>query len=146
MKSNNLTCNIEQTFNAPVKMIWKAITNNKDMKKWYFDISEFKAEPGFEFHFYAGNEDRVYLHLCTIKEIIEGKKISYSWSFDGYPGNSMVSFELFEDGNKTRLKLTHEGLESFPKNNPDFAIDSFEQGWQFILGTSLKDFIEGTAN
>jgi uncharacterized protein YndB with AHSA1/START domain len=74
MKTNNSSFKIEKTFNAPAKKVWKAITNKMDMKKWYFDIGEFKAEPGYEFHFYAGNKDRVYLHLCTIKEIIEEKK------------------------------------------------------------------------
>ncbi|MEJ2505832.1 MAG: SRPBCC domain-containing protein [Ignavibacteriaceae bacterium] len=54
----------------------------------------------------------------------------------------MVTFELFEEGNKTRLKLTHEGIESFGTENPDLAKESFVEGWNQILGTSLKEFIE----
>ena len=57
---------------------------------------------------------------------------------------SFITFELFEEGKTTRLKLTHEGLETFPQNNPDFAKDNFEQGWAYIVGTSLKGFLEKT--
>jgi hypothetical protein len=49
---------------------------------------------------------------------------------------------LFAEGDKTRLKLTHEGLETFPANNPDFAKQSFSDGWTMLIGTLLKDFVE----
>jgi hypothetical protein len=54
----------------------------------------------------------------------------------------LVTFELFAQGNKTRLKLTHEGLESFPPI-PDFAKTNFAEGWTSLIGSSLKDFVEG---
>jgi hypothetical protein len=48
---------------------------------------------------------------------------------------------MFADGNKTQLKLTHEGLETFPKL-PSFARKSFMDGWTQIIGSSLKEFVE----
>ena len=133
---------IERTINAPVAKVWKAITNKEEMKRWYFDIAEFKPEVGFEFRFSAGTKGKTYLHLCKITEVIVGKKLSYSWRYDGYPGNSVVTFELFSEGNSTRLKLTHTGLETFPQDNPDFAIRSFAEGWTHIIGSSLPAFVE----
>ncbi len=112
------------------------------MKEWYFDLASFKPEPGFEFEFEGGNEDRTYLHLCKITDMVEGKKLTYSWRYKGYEGISYVTFELFAEGNKTRLKLTHKGLESFPADNPDFAKKNFAAGWTQIIGTSLKEFLE----
>ena len=56
--------------------------------------------------------------------------------------NKLVNFEIFPEGNKTRLRLTHEGLETFPQNNPDFGRKSFEGGWTHIIGLALKDFVE----
>jgi hypothetical protein len=70
------------------------------------------------------------------------QKIAYSWRYDGYAGSSLVTFELYEVGTKTRVKLTHAGLETFPKDDPNFAKKSFEQGWTHIVGTSLKAFTE----
>lgn len=143
MKNNPFV--IERTYNAPVEKVWKAITDRNAMKQWYFDIAEFKAEPGFEFEFTGGSEERTYRHLCKVIEVEKNKKLSYSWTYDGFEGYSVVTFELIPEGDKTKLRLTHDGLDSFPANMADFARTSFEQGWTEIIGTSLKKFVEGTA-
>lgn len=131
---------VERKYNAPISKVWKAITDKEEMKQWYFDLAEFQPELGFKFQFIGGTEDNQYLHLCEIIEVIPKKKLTYSWRYDGYEGNSFVSFELFEKGDETRLKLTHRGLESFP-NNPDFAKTNFEMGWDQIINTSLKEYL-----
>lgn len=134
---------IERTYNSLIETVWKAISDKDEMKKWYFDLPDFKPEVGFEFQFIASDDQsKKYLHLCKVTEVIAVKKLTYSWRYDGYEGNSFVSFELFEEGNKTRLKLTHAGLETFPASNPDFAKENFVAGWTHIIGTSLKDFLE----
>ena len=112
MKNNPVV--IERIINAPVAKVWQAITDKEQMKEWYFDLKEFKAEPGFEFQFEGGTEEKSYLHLCKITDVIVQKKLRYSWRYDGYEGISFVTFELFPEGDKTRVKVTHEGLESFP--------------------------------
>jgi uncharacterized protein YndB with AHSA1/START domain len=134
---------IERTLKAPITKVWKAITNKDEMKRWYFDIAEFKPEVGFEFRFSGGDENKQYLHVCRITEVIHGKKIAYTWQYPGYGGNSKVTFELFEEGqNQTKIKLTHEGLETFPKDNPNFAKESFAEGWTHIIGKLLKEHVE----
>jgi uncharacterized protein YndB with AHSA1/START domain len=133
---------IERTFNAPIEKVWEAISNKEMMKLWYFDLAEFKPVTGFEFQFYGGTPENQYLHLCKITEVIPGKKLSYSWRYDGYEGNSLVTFELFEEGDKTRLKLTHAGLETFPADKPDFKKENFVIGWTELIGSSLKKFLE----
>ena len=87
---------IERTFNAPVSKVWKAITDKDDMKQWYFDISAFKPEVGFEFEFTAGDDKMKYHHLCKITEVVPGKKLTYSWKYKGYEGMSYVTFELLK--------------------------------------------------
>ena len=133
---------IERTYNAPVNLVWQAITDKNKMKAWYFDLAEFKAEPGFEFEFEAGSDKKKYLHQCKVTEVIAGKKLAYTWRYPGYEGNSLVTFELFDEGGKTRVKLTHEGLETFPADNPDFAKESFAECWNYIIGKSLKEYVE----
>jgi uncharacterized protein YndB with AHSA1/START domain len=132
---------IERVLNAPVEKVWKAITNEADMKQWYFDIPGFKPEVGFEFTFTGTNEGKVFVHLCKVTEVIPNKKLTHSWRYDGYEGNSFVTFELSSEGTQTRLKLTHEGLETFPPI-ADFAKSNFEAGWTYIIGTSIKEFLE----
>jgi uncharacterized protein YndB with AHSA1/START domain len=134
---------VERTYNATIEKVWKAITNKDQMKEWYFDIKEFKPEKGFKFSFTGGDEKVQYLHECEVIVADAPNKLSYSWTYPAYSGYSVVTFELFKEGEKkTRLRLSHEGLDSFPKNNPNFAISSFTTGWNSILGDSLKKFFE----
>lgn len=135
---------IERTYKAPVALVWKAISDKDEMKKWYFDLDAFKPEPGFEFQFAGkGQQGEEYIHVCKVTEAIEQKKLSYSWTYKGYEGYSEVSFELFAEGpDTTHVKLTHTGLETFPANNPDFAKESFAAGWTELIGTLLKNFLE----
>lgn len=132
---------IERTYHAHVSKVWKAITDKNEMKRWYFDLTAFQADVGFEFEFLAGTEEKKYRHRCAITEVLTEKKLAYSWRYEGYEGLSHVTFELFAEGEQTRLRLTHAGLGSFPAI-PDFAEDRFSEGWAYLTGTALKDFLE----
>ena len=134
---------IERTLNAPVAQVWKALTDVDQMRQWYFDLKEFKPEVGFEFEFVVEHEGNTYHHLCRVTEVISEKKIAYTWRYKNEPGDSLVTIELFAEGNKTRLKLTHSGIETFPKT-PAYARKNFEAGWTQIIGSELKQFVEKT--
>jgi uncharacterized protein YndB with AHSA1/START domain len=139
---NKEPVSVEMRYGVPSKTVWKALTDNNEMKKWYFQFEDFRTEVGFEFHFYGGTEEKQYLHLCKVTEVITGKKIAYSWRYDGYAGISFVTFDLSEEAGQTILRLTHEGLESFPADDPNFAKSSFEAGWNHILGVNLKEHLK----
>jgi uncharacterized protein YndB with AHSA1/START domain len=135
---------IERTFNASVARVWKALTDVNEMRIWYFDLKEFKPEVGFEFAFVVEHEGNRYDHRCKVTEVIPQKKIAYTWRYEGHEGSSLVTIELSPERDKTRLKLTHEGLETFPKT-PAFARENFEKGWTAIIGSELKKFVEKKA-
>jgi uncharacterized protein YndB with AHSA1/START domain len=134
---------MERTFDAPVAKVWKALTDVDQMREWYFDLKEFKPDIGFEFEFVVEHEGNTYHHLCRVTEVIPQKKIAYTWRYKGEPGDSLVTFELFPEGNKTRLKLAHTGIETFPKT-PAYARKNFEAGWTAIIGSELKQFVESS--
>jgi uncharacterized protein YndB with AHSA1/START domain len=131
---------VEAVYNAPVSKVWQAITDKNQMQKWYFDVSDFKTEQGFQFQFNGGTEDKTYVHLCRIVDVIPEKKLCHTWRYKGYPGDSLLTFELFDEDGKTHLKLMHEGLETF--SEPDFAKENFQNGWNQIIGCNLKKFVE----
>jgi uncharacterized protein YndB with AHSA1/START domain len=140
--SNN-PIEIERLFDVPSTKVWDALTKNEQMKEWYFQIAEFKPVVGFEFQFIGKtDENKEYLHLCKVTEVVPGKKLAFSWRYDGLPGNSIVTFELFAEGEKTRLKLTHTGIESFAIGGPDFVKENFVQGWTYILDKSLMGHLK----
>jgi len=133
----------EYSYNASPKKIWDAITRKKEMKLWYFDLEEFKPEVGFEFRFWGGTEQRQYLHICVITEVIVGRKLCHTWSYDGIPGLTNLCFEISSSKDEnSKLKLSHTGFETFPADNPDLNPKNFEEGWKSILGTSLKNYLE----
>jgi len=132
---------VERTFDAPVERVWTALTDANEMRQWYFDLKEFKPEIGFEFEFIVEHEGNSYHHLCRVTEVVPQKKIGYTWRYKGEPGDSLVTIELSPEGEKTRLKLTHSGIETFPKT-PAYARKNFEAGWAAIIGTELKQFVE----
>ena len=135
---------IERTFDAPVTKVWNALTDVDQMRQWYFDLKEFKPEVGFEFEFVVEHEGMTYHHLCRVTEVVPQKKIAYTWRYKDAPGNSLVTIDLFAEGDKTRLKLTHTGIETFPKT-PAYARKNFEAGWTQIIGSELKQFVERKA-
>jgi uncharacterized protein YndB with AHSA1/START domain len=133
---------VEQTYNAPISRVWEAITDYHKMQEWYFKMEDFKPEVGFKFSFTGSNKGKTYLHLCEVTEVIPGKKLGHTWTYKDYPGEAHVTWELFDEGdNKTRLRLTHTGLETF-KNDEELPRENFVKGWTHITGTSLKNFLE----
>ncbi len=135
---------VERVYQAPVEKVWRAITERDQIRRWFLDsIDMFRAEVGFEFSFQGGKEGRSYDHRCRVTEVIHLKKLAYGWRFEGYEGDSVVTFELFAEGEGTRLRLTHGGLETFPSDNPDFAIEDFNEGWTHLVGVSIRELVEG---
>ncbi|MFZ1798223.1 MAG: SRPBCC domain-containing protein [Chitinophagaceae bacterium] len=80
--------------------------------------------------------------MCKINEAVPMQKLSYTWRYIDLPGNTLVIFELFHEEQKTKARLTHQGLETFPQDQPDFRRQSFENGWTEIIGKNLKAFLE----
>ena len=139
---NKQTVVVEAEYPVPAEKVWKALTDTEQMKQWYFDLDDFRAEPGFEFRFTGeGSQGDTYVHICRVTEAIPNKKLGYTWSYENMEGESHVLFELFETGNGTRLKLTHEGLETFSQHHPDFRKESFEGGWKDLIPVLLRNFL-----
>jgi uncharacterized protein YndB with AHSA1/START domain len=69
------------------------------------NLKEFRAEVGFEFSFVVEHEGNHLRPRCKITEVVPQKKIAYTWRYAGEEGDSLVTFELFADGDKTRLKV-----------------------------------------
>jgi uncharacterized protein YndB with AHSA1/START domain len=143
MKVSEAPTVVEQTFDATLDKVWRSTTEPELMRRWYFDkISSFEPEVGFETKFTISNEGRDFPHRWKVTEVIPQKKIAYDWSYENYPGDSRVTFELLEAGTFTRLLLTHTVQEDFPEDVPEFQRESGLAGWQYFIQKSLKDHLE----
>lgn len=134
---------VEQIFNLPVRIVWDSITKVEQMKLWFFNnIPSFEPAVGFQTRFSVQSGNRTFTHIWRIIEVSKYKTIKYHWSYEEYEGEGFVTFDLIDHGASTILRLINEGLESFPKNIPEFTRESCETGWQFFIKNSLKDFLQ----
>lgn len=143
MKTTDPPVIVEETYEAPVDEVWKALTEIDRMRQWYFDnIPDFAAEVGFETRFVVSNEGRDFPHRWRVTEVEPGRRIVYDWSFDNYPGDGFVEFELSPLESGTHLKLTNGVREEFPDDVPEFRRESCVGGWQYFLKDRLKSYLE----
>jgi uncharacterized protein YndB with AHSA1/START domain len=131
---------LEEVYDSRIEKVWQALTNEDEMRDWYFpQLKKFEPIVGYKFEFI--NDGSVYQKEWRVTQVIKGKLLSHSWIYKDYPGSSEVIFELFNEGDKTRLKLTHTGLASFP-HDAHFARHRFEDGWERIIRINLKKHLE----
>jgi uncharacterized protein YndB with AHSA1/START domain len=133
---------IERVLDAPIERVWHALTNKDEIKHWSFEIAEFEPEEGFEFTFYGEHEGTRFVHFCRITEVVDERKLAYSWRYENVRGVSHVTWELFPEGGKTRLRLTHEGLENFAHAGAHYLRSNFVAGWTDIIGRSLVSWLK----
>ena len=135
---------VEKTYTASLENVWAALTELAQMKEWYFDmLIAFEAHVGFKTSFSLENEGRTFTHQWEIVEVIPQKLLKYRWKYAEYPGDSYVCFSLEPKDSKTKLRLETEVIEDFPQHIPEFKRESGVAGWEYLLGESLKKYLEG---
>jgi len=146
----NETLILSRTFNAPRDKVWKAWTDAKEFKKWW-GPEGFKA-PTIDIDLKVGGKylwcmrgsqapgkpEENFWTTGSFKEIVPMKKLVYTDSFADEKGNPVqpayygmsdmadrqeVTVELEEEGEKTRMTLTHKGLLT------DKMKDDCAMGW-----------------
>lgn len=137
---------INFTFNAPLAKVWNVLSDENELKKWYFPVENYKFETGSEFTFYESSDSKNYLHKARFLNIIPDQLIEYTWEHPNHSkGTSTVKWELEAEDEKTRLTLTHTGTESFADAGPAFTKANYEMGWNAIVGTMLRNHLYNIA-
>ena len=143
MKKTDNEIKLEAIYQVPVGQVWEALTELDRMQKWFFsNIPNFTATIGFKTEFAVQSEDRLFIHLWEIIDVVVEKRISYRWRYRDYDGDSHVIFELEELTHGTRLCLRVRILEDFPDSIPEFRRESCITGWEYFLQSSLKSHLE----
>lgn len=145
MSEPQLPIIVVQEFEAPLSVVWRAITDPARMREWFFaTIGEFEPKPEFEARFNVHVEDSHYEHIWRIREVVPEQQLVYGWRYEGIPGDSSVHWELAATPSGTRLTFTHEFHDPFPQNDPNFTREAGEQGWDYFIRQSLKTYVDGT--
>jgi len=146
------TIRLERTLDAPVETVWRYLTEAELRQQWFMGGTD--ARPGAEFellndHDNLSDEDVPYpedyapykgksWHETVIR--FEPPRVLET-TFQGGK-NGRVTFELFPEGDRSRLVVTHSGITS-PTGFQDFG-----GGWnshmtvlqERLAGRGVKDF------
>lgn len=123
---------LERSFNKTAEQVFKALTDAKAIGRWFGPSDAFKVTV-HRWDCKVGGKYRVEFnapdgatHICigTFKQIVPNQKIAYSWDWEGKPTmDSVVTFTLKPEGQKTHLTLTHDGIPAAD------AAEHHKQGW-----------------
>jgi len=126
--------------NATPDKIFSAISNENELSKWWVDIPKLELKLGgkLSFRFLKENSEQLkkdYIIKGKVIELILNKKLVYSWKPTDEPefSDSLVTWELEEfDSSKTKVKVTHSGLENCK------SFEKLDAGWTFFLNKLEK--------
>ncbi|HEX7039919.1 MAG TPA: SRPBCC family protein [Trueperaceae bacterium] len=123
---------------APIERVWRAITDHEEFGTWFkaevdqpFELGRTQTghitEPGYEF----------YQWRSTVVAMEEPRLFAFRWpnpadpraaSYDGAP-ETLVTFELEEVEEGTRLTITESGFEAIEESRRAQAVRQNTQGW-----------------
>ena len=76
-------------------------------------------------------------------EIIPEKKLKHTWFYPEFSEQkTTVTWEIFQDGENTFVRLTHENVNAFNDLGENFSEKAFTEGWTQIIEHSLKRYLE----
>jgi activator of HSP90 ATPase len=119
MDTTNLTKELILT--APASDIYKTLTNSTEHSELTGEEAKVSREKGGKFSAFDG------WVTGEVIELKQDEKFSFTWTPDeeGWPKDhiSTVVFELFEEGDNTKVVFTHNDL-------PENIHEDFEKGWE----------------
>ena len=146
------TIRLERLLDAPVETVWRYLTEAELRSQWFMGGTDARPDSEFELlndHDNLSDDDVPYpadyaqykgtsWHEKVVR--FEPPRLLETTFQSGK--NGRVTFELFPEGDRTRLVLTHSGIES-PSGFQDFG-----SGWnshltvleERLAGRSVKDF------
>ncbi len=152
---------IKRTLDAPRDLVFRAWTEPDRLSQWWgagpdfsTPIAEVDLRVGGKYRLgmKAPDQEEPYIVGGTYREVRPPERLVYTWAWEQHgsgsstgtagegapdlgPGETLVTVEFHEVGDKTELVLTHE---FFPDKN---MRDEHNQGWEGVL-TQLARLVE----
>jgi uncharacterized protein YndB with AHSA1/START domain len=120
---------------APSSVVFRALTDEKELVQWMPREGKFDARVGgeYEFKFHWADRELDTVLRGKILEIVPDKRLSYTWDTETPDHQPRITgavvtwvLESMPDG-KTRVTLIHSGV------GKEFSKDA-EMGWNYFLG------------
>jgi uncharacterized protein YndB with AHSA1/START domain len=126
----------EIVIDAPVEVVWRAITEPDQISQWFADKVELEIEPGA--HGYMGFGDQG--GPVVVEVVDQPTRFSFRWNHpaeeEPAAGNSLlVEFTLAGVGEQTRLRVVESGLDLLAWSTADKQqyAGEHDEGWGDFL-------------
>lgn len=124
------------TIDAPASKVFQAITSDKELTNWFPNIARLEARAGgmVEFKFQRADDTVDHTVVGKVLELVPDKKFSMSWKNTSDPNfpDTVVTWTLEPDGNKTKVTLVHTGFEK------GRWLDLHDGGWSYFTGRLVE--------
>ena len=142
---------IEKTFNAPPQSVWKALTDQNEMEKWFgpegFSTPVVQIDPKVGGKIYLEMEDVAGYVQKGMRSPMEGEfkeltpptKMVYSANplVNGKPAmETLITINLTDESGKTKMNLYVEVVSSTPEAEP--MLQGMKTGWNQSLDKLAK--------
>lgn len=129
---------------GPPQVVWDHLTNSKYIEKWWGKGIFLEALLGGKFH--EPWQDALGKHLATgtVTGLKNYEFISFTWKEDSWPKDWKTSVEirLTLQSSGSLIGVKHTGWAVFPQDERSSNIQSFSEGWEYLL-SQLKKSVEG---
>lgn len=140
---------------APVDVVWRAVTEPEHVARWFADEVDVRATPGhdgsltFTDRTTDPDRPRVRTVRVEVRSVDPERSYSYRWQHPpgavAAPGNSvLVTFTLVPEGAGTRLRVVETGLEEmgWTVDDTDTYLRQHTRGWAVHLAR-LREHLTG---
>ena len=124
--------------NASPEVVFRALIDETELTQWFSsERTVLEPQVGGAWMLKNCRSDIGNIHTMRgkILEIIQDKKLSYTWNFDEYPDmpETIVTWtiELLDGGRISEIKLVHSDLAN---NNFDYT----EKNWSHFIGRLVE--------
>lgn len=128
------TLTVKRVIDADPETLWKALTDQQIMQKWFFASGEQGWSATVENNPKVGGSYKIdmhspkdtYSHEGVYKEVVPKKKLVFSWNSHAVR-DTKVTITLEEVEGGTEVKLVHEFMPN------EEMKENHKQGWTQIL-------------
>ena len=104
---------LTRVFDAPRTLVFEALTTGEVLRRWFgprgwsLEVCEVDLKVGGSWRFVLRGPDGTEMGMSGVyREIVPPERMVHTESYDDYPGESVVTTVLVEQGGKTTLTAT----------------------------------------
>lgn len=128
---------------APVDVVWRAITEPDQIVQWFSDEADVELEDGYVGALTftkRGTKEQMVAHI-TVQAFEPDRSFSYRWAYEPgtvpSKGNSvLVEFVLHAETAGTRLRVVESGVDrlNWSQQEKDDYVAEHNRGWAEHIG------------